>query len=124
MQVILFRLVFSCVLLSTLSPQARAEAPRGAEQSWGTGLLPHSPEQSEFIRRHLPRVKKVRPNRLGLERLNDHRRRRGQRALPDAPAEPSEEITTTTGDTEILGASAAPALPPSINNASPGGPSY
>ena len=119
--------LFSILALSfVLWSAAYGEEPVGS-----TGLKPHTPEQLDFIRHNWRRVKAVRPNQRGLERINSQLRDRGLAPLTLNAASLDEEVTTTVGELGVPSAGAGDAfgaLPVSVDNSSTGtssgGPSY
>jgi PKD repeat protein/C1A family cysteine protease len=90
-----------------------------------TGLPELTPQELDWQNQHMLRVKKVRLNKLGLERINKERQKRGARKLTDADLTLVPEGTEIEGvvgvpqegTTAIDPSSAAPmALPSSVDN--------
>lgn len=94
------------------------------------GLKEMTQEEHQKLKRH--KIKKVRPNRMGLERINKERTRRGQAPVQIDTTQPEVEIEDTlkasssqsaeTAATAILGAapaqvdnSALPSFPPIVS---------
>lgn len=46
-----------------------------------SGLLPPTPEQEAWREQHMLQVKKVKLNELGLKRVNEHRKKKGQKKI-------------------------------------------
>lgn len=65
-------------------------------QGQGTGLIPPTPAEHKKMHRELGmrKIKKIRPNQLGLERINEVRRKKGLEPLPSSSARrPGEETS-------------------------------
>ncbi len=70
------------------------------QATYATGLLPNTPEQEQLIRTTWPRVKKIKFNRLALERVNEARLKKGLGPFDPRLAVPlGEETEIEIGET-------------------------
>jgi C1A family cysteine protease/PKD repeat protein len=87
----------------------------------GTGARRPTPEQWAWSEEHMVKTKAVKLNKLGLERLNHARARRGERPLTEhdveiAPIGAEVVGATDEADARAGGATAPEALPPYVDN--------
>jgi C1A family cysteine protease len=86
----------------------------------GTGLRTLSKEQLQEIEQTWPRIVGVRPNKIGVARIQEHLQKKGYAAEEDlVAANPNEELVTVVGNplaAEEKNAVSPAALPTSINN--------
>ncbi len=82
-----------------------------ADETHRTGLKETTPQQEAFIKKNWKKVKKVKPNKLGLERINKERKKKNLPPLDDAYVAPMGEdvtgvlaATDSGGEEEALGA--------------------
>ncbi len=94
-----------------------------ADGSRPTGLKPIDSSQYQKIRETWPRVKKVHPNRLGLERINAYRAKQGQAAFRPTVLMPiGQEVESAIEGLKLSAQAALPnpelsgALPSSVDN--------
>jgi hypothetical protein len=105
--------------LAAMAVWARADDP-----PFATGLVPPTPEEQAWDRAHLIQAQRIRLNPIGRDRVNAHRRSRGQAPLAASVnvAPFGQEVDGLTLDEiDRLGIRAVPAdapsdLPPSVDN--------
>src|SRR5688572_5649540 len=74
---------------------------------YATGLRPPTSDERDWMDKHLKKTKKVKLNKLGLERVNQHRRAKGLPPL-DLPAVPDGQEVVGDND-ELIAPEAAEA---------------
>ncbi|HEX4924468.1 MAG TPA: Ig-like domain-containing protein [Bdellovibrionales bacterium] len=72
--------------------------PVQANAQYATGAVPNTPEQEERIKKTWGRVRDVKPNALGLERINQERKSKKQPLLNVEPAPMGQENTLAVGE--------------------------
>lgn len=106
--------------LALLAVVGFAQDLRGHQgEGKGLGLRPVPPEVMEHVQNHWPRIVGVRPNKVGLERIHEHRRKSGLPEIILTPASHAEEFIVVTGresSDEHLHAVDSSSLPRSVNN--------
>jgi hypothetical protein len=103
---------------------AIAAGTRADDPPYATGLVPPTPEEQAWDRAHLIQAQRIRLNPIGRDRLNAHRRSKGQVPLAASVvvAPLGQEVDGMTLDEiDRLGIRAAPAdlpsdLPPHVDN--------
>ncbi len=112
--------VFAIVSLLIGTQNLAATEP--AAVNHGTGLRPLSKEQLQEIEQTWPRVVGVRPNKIGITRIQEHLKSKGFAAPEDlVPANPDEEFITVKGNSlaqMAVSSFSTAALPTSVNNSS------
>jgi C1A family cysteine protease len=106
--------VLSILCLLTSASLVNAEAD--AKQAHGKGLNPHSPEQLKKIEQTWPRIVGVRPNKIGVQRIQEHLKSKGLEAQELVPAHPEEELITVVGQSKSLESLPLTALPSNVDN--------
>ena len=104
------------VLLGLMAAVCRAQEPADPRS---TGCRRPSEAEFQEISRWMVKVRAVRPNRLGLERANAARRRRGQAELAASKvklAPTGEEMVPASEDGEATTQDVPMALPPFVDN--------
>ena len=122
-------LVIACALgLAVMSTPALAQDTDPHK----TGMRPPTAKEREWMDKHVLRVTKVKLNRIGLDRVNQHLEKRGLRSAVEAPVEVGAELegyvgaVSGSGTAPVaaspdlsganLGAGIATALPASVDN--------
>lgn len=75
--------------------------PSLAQAQYATGAIPNTPEQEERIKKSWSRVRDVKPNALGLERINNERRSKKLAPLNIEPAPMGQENTLAIGEAGV-----------------------
>src|SRR5690242_20681188 len=101
------------LLASAMIGAEKLQADVGA-----TGLIPLTQEQLQEIQQTWPQIVGVRPNTVGVNRIQNYLQSNGMAAATDlTPADPNEEMITVVGNNTLQTFSDAPtALPTSVNN--------
>src|ERR1700733_10923957 len=84
----------SILCLLTSASLVNAEAK---DQAHGKGLIPHSPEQLKKIEQTWPHIVGVRPNKIGVQRIQEYLKNNGLGAQELVPANPEDEFITVVG---------------------------
>ena len=84
-----------------------------------TGLLPITPEQQKFIDKNWPRITGVKPNKLGLDRINSARKAKGLPMVPVIPAVTGQDIESVLSERKLPARTPVlplPGIPTAVDN--------